>query len=227
MTFSRLKPVFVAALIVGLNIYIWNSCNLGSYLTFEGIKYHSLELRSFIEHRYWLSILLYILAYITNVALFLPATALMIILGGFLFGALPTVLYALIGATVGATLAFLIARYIVGKSLQRRYHAQLAPFNARITQNMVRYLLFVRIVPIFPFALINILAGLTLIPLATFFWTTAIGIVPNLIFYSLVGEQLAHINGLHDLLTCRFMAPLCMLTIASIVPLIIHYRRSD
>ncbi len=223
---SRLTPFIVITLIAALNIALWRTCNLQQYLTLAGINEHRTFFLQFINNNYWSSVLLYFGAYIVNVALFLPATALMIILGGFLFGVAPAVCYALIGATAGASVAFIIIRYGIGRSIQARYQAQLAPFNEQLNKHMIRYLLFVRIVPIFPFSLINLLAGLSLVPFATFLWTTAVGIIPNLIVYSAVGRELASLTKFSDLLQPTFIAALLFLTLLSIVPLFVQRRKS-
>src|SRR4029077_3603698 len=105
------------------------------------------------------------------------------------------------------------------------YHKQLADFNHRIKQNEIRYLLFVRLVPVFPFFLTNILIGLTLIPVTTFMWTTFVGIIPNVMVYACIGKQLTTLNKLSDILTPAFFLALLILTALSTIPLILKSKK--
>lgn len=219
------KKFALLGAIILLNIFLWFYFDIGSLLSFETIKNNRCFLLDSVQEHYWFSVATYIGIYTVDAALFLPATAIMIILGGFLFGVMPTILYGVIGATLGATLAFLTTRYLFGKAMQARYHVKLHDFNQKIERNCIQYLLFVRIVPIFPFFLINVLAGLTLIPLTTFMWTTAVGIVPNLIIYACIGRELTHLNCFSDIFTPKLLFAMLLLTLLSVVPLAMNKFR--
>jgi uncharacterized membrane protein YdjX (TVP38/TMEM64 family) len=221
------KKIALLGAIVLLNIFLWFYFDVGSLLTFDTIKNNRSFLLQMVENHYTFSVATYIAIYAIDAALFLPATAIMIILGGFLFGVIPTLVYGIMGATLGATTAFLTTRYLFGKSMQTRYHEKLQSFNDKLEQNSIRYLLFVRIVPIFPFFLINILAGLTLIPLSTFVWTTAVGIIPNLIIYACIGRELTTLNSFRDIFTVNLFLAMLVLTLLSIVPLVINHRNKS
>lgn len=220
-----IKKILFFCTLVSINIFLWLYFDLGTLVTFDTIKNNRTLLLATVNSHYWFSVVAYITAYTIDAALFLPATAIMIMLGGFLFGILPTLFYGIIGATLGATSAFLITRYLFGQAMQRRYGPKLAEFNEKLTRQSIRYMLFVRLVPIFPFFLVNTLAGLTLIPLRTFMWTTAVGIIPNLLVYSCIGRQLTTLNSFKDIFTPEIILAFAILTLLSILPLVAHRRK--
>ena len=162
----------------------------GSYLTIENLRLHKEQLEQFIGSHYSLSVLIYVSIYVVIVAFSLPGATVLTLAGGFLFHLFPGVIYVNIGATVGATFAFLLSRYILGNAIQRKYGAQLARFNKELNENGHFYLLSVRFIPAFPFFVINILSGLTNVPLWTYVWTTCIGIMPGSLVYTFAGSQL-------------------------------------
>jgi uncharacterized membrane protein YdjX (TVP38/TMEM64 family) len=219
------QKLVYACLFIGINIFLWFYFDIGSFLTLETIQQHRSLLTEYVRDHYIRSVFLYILIYTLDAALFLPATALLIMIGGFLFGVIPAACYAVIAATCGATIAFLITRNLLGGLMQERYQAKLKAFNERIERNHIRYLLFVRLVPVFPFFLTNILAGLTLIPLATFVWTTAVGIIPNVTLYACIGRQLTTLTKLSDILTKEFFIVILLLTMLSLLPLFLQKKR--
>ena len=108
---SFIKKILVFCALVIFNGFMWFYFDLGALLTFDTIKNNRTLLLATVNNNYWLSVGIYIIAYMIDAALFLPATAIMIMVGGFLFGIIPTVFFGIIGATTGATIAFLITRY--------------------------------------------------------------------------------------------------------------------
>jgi len=223
---KHLKTLLFIAGLGGINTFFWFYFDIGSLLTIDAIKHHREFLLSYVREHYALSALAYTAIYTIDAALFLPATSMLIMIGGLLFGISGTLAYATIGATLGGTIAFLVTRYALGQRMQAKYGHKLADFNKSVQANCIRYLLCVRIIPIFPFFLINVLAGLTLIPVTTFIWTTAIGIVPNIVLYAAVGKQLTSLNTFRDIVTPHFIAVCLTLTVLSIVPLLAHTKRA-
>ncbi|NJL59874.1 MAG: TVP38/TMEM64 family protein [Desulfobacteraceae bacterium] len=111
----------------------------------------------------------FILIYIVSVALSIPGATLLTLIGGFLFGKWWGTLYVNVGATSGAMLAFLLSRYLLGETLQQKYDRQLKTMNHELEKNGVWYILSLRLLPVFPFFLINLVAGLTRISSRDFF----------------------------------------------------------
>jgi uncharacterized membrane protein YdjX (TVP38/TMEM64 family) len=146
---------------------------------------------------------LYFLIYLFSVALSIPGAAILTIAGGFLFGVLPTVLVVNLAATVGAAGAFLASRYLVGKYFQEKYSEKLEKFNKEILSHGHNYLLILRLIPIFPFFLINIFSGLTNISLKTFIWTTAVGIVPGTFLYAFAGKQIDYVTSPSEIFSSK------------------------
>lgn len=193
----------------------------GTYLTVENLRKHKELLEQLIRARYALSVFVYILIYLASVAFSVPGATVLTLAGGFLFHLLPGIIYVNVGATLGATLAFLLSRYILGNAIQNRYGTQLERFNRELDENGHLYLLTVRFIPVFPFFLINILSGLTRTPLRTFVWTTAAGILPGSLVYTFAGSQLGTINSVGDLFAGRILIAFLLLAALSLVPLVL------
>ncbi len=193
---------------------------LGSVLTFENLKRHREALVIIVRDNYALSVAIYIAVYVLTAALSIPGALILTLAGGFLFGATAGTVYVDIGATTGAALAFLSARYLLGNRLQEKYQAQLRKFNEEIKRNGTSYLLTLRLIPVFPFFLINFLTGLTNIPLTTFIWTTAIGIIPATAVFAFTGQRIGSINALSEILSKKILAAFAVLALFTLVPVI-------
>lgn len=195
-------------------------------LTFESIKAQRDALSSAVQEWYLLSALLFVLTYIAVTGLSLPGAAVLTLLGGFLFGTLLGALFVNIGATLGATAAFLAARYVLGESLQKRYAKRLDRLNREIEKNGSSYLLTVRLIAIFPFWLVNLLAGLTRARLTTFMWTTSLGIIPGSLVYAYAGRQLGTLDSLAGILSWQVILAFALLGVLPLIPVAIKKLRS-
>ncbi|MEK6744726.1 MAG: TVP38/TMEM64 family protein [Nitrospirota bacterium] len=205
------------AVIIGLRL-----SGAGELLTFENLQKNKDALLAYVRDNAVTSIFIYILVYIAAIALNLPGGAVLTIAGGFLFGTLPAVLYVNIGATCGAVLAFLSARYLLGSRLQETYGAQLAKFNGEMERNGVRYLLTLRLIPVFPFFLVNFLSGLTRVPLSSFTWTTAAGIIPGTAVFAYAGHQLEAVHSVGDIFTGKVLSAFLILGLFTLAPAVIE-----
>jgi uncharacterized membrane protein YdjX (TVP38/TMEM64 family) len=160
---------------------------------------------------------MYIGVYITVIVLALPGAAIMSISGGVLFGILPAMLYVNIAATTGATLSFLLSRYLIGSWVQSKYKSSLSNFNKEMDENGKRYLITLRLIPILPFFMINLAAGLTQISVFTFIWTTTLGIVPGSFAYVLAGNNLSSIQSANEILSKEVIFVFVILGLLSLV----------
>lgn len=210
-----LLAIFIA-IIIGLRV-----SGVGDLLTFENLQKNKDTLLAYVRDNAVTSVLIYILVYVAAIALNLPGGAVLTIAGGFLFGTIPAVVYVNIGATCGAVLAFLSARYLLGSRLQASYGAQLATFNGEMERNGVRYLLTLRLIPIFPFFLVNFLSGLTRVPLSSFTWTTAAGIIPGTAVFAYAGHQLETVHSVGDIFTGKVLLAFLLLGLFALAPAII------
>jgi uncharacterized membrane protein YdjX (TVP38/TMEM64 family) len=193
------------------------------YLTFENLQENKFRLQQIVESSYTLSVIGYILLYITIVAFSIPGATILTLSGGFLFGVLWGALYVNAGATTGASLAFLFCRYVAGEWVQNNYQDKLTTFNRELSENGYRYLLALRLIPVFPFFLINICAGLTKIPLRTFVWTTSVGIFPGSLVYAFAGNQLADIESIEDIFSAKIAVAFSLLALFVLFPVLLNY----
>lgn len=220
-TMNKKKSIVLLVLFVAMIVALRYS-PLGGLLTFENLKQHRESLLAFVRGHYALSVLVFISGYVLATAFSLPGAVILTLAGGFLFGVLAATFYVDIGATSGAALAFLSARYILGNRLQERYRQQLAKFNEEFAKNGTRYLLTLRFVPIFPFFLINFLSGLTQVPLRTFIWTTSVGIIPGTAVFAYAGGQIGTITSLSGILSLKVLVAFGVLALFMLFPVILN-----
>ena len=128
--------------------------------------------------------------------------------------------YANLAATVGATLAFLVTRYLLRDAVLGKFGPKLEGINRELEERGLNYLLFLRLVPLFPFFLINLAAGLTRLPLRTFFFGTMLGIIPGGFVYVNAGASLATINSLKEIASPRVLGSFALLGLFALVPVI-------
>ena len=212
--------IIVLGLIIGLRF-----TSIGSQLTLENLQANAARLRGFSDGHFFVSVIAFILIYIIVTGFSLPGALILTLAGGFLYKTLLAAVFVNIGATTGATLAFIFARYIAGTWIQQKYADKLSAFNAELDKNGPGYLLTLRLIPVFPFFLINLLAGLTRIPLKTFVWTTSLGILPGSLVYAYAGQQLGNIHNVKDIFTTRILMAFLLLASFAVLPVIIGKLR--
>jgi uncharacterized membrane protein YdjX (TVP38/TMEM64 family) len=191
---------------------------IGGVLTLENLQQNRDALLASVEQHRARSLIVFAALYVAVTALSIPGATVLTLAGGFLFGTLPTVLCVNLAATAGAVLAFLSARYLLGARLQAAYQQQLAKFNAEIDRNGMRYLLTLRLLPVFPFFLVNFLSGLTRVPLATFVWTTSLGIIPGSAVYAFAGHQLESVHAVGDIISVKVLTAFAVLALFTLFP---------
>lgn len=220
----RVYKQLLLVMVVVVIAVLW-VVDVDRYVTLEQLKLHRYYLKQLLHNNYLYVVLAYIGVYALVVLSFLPIAGILTMGGGFLFGTLPGALFTNIGATVGATLSFLLVRHLIGQSIQQRYSLQLAKFNKEIQVYGSSYLLFIHFIAIIPFFFANILAGLTNVSLWTFVWTTSVGIFPGSLIYSFAGQQLNTITSIKDLLSFNVLLVFVLLALLALIPFIIRYIR--
>jgi uncharacterized membrane protein YdjX (TVP38/TMEM64 family) len=128
-----------------------------------------------------------------------------------------------IGATLGATAAFLVARFILRDWVEKKFGDKLKPFNKGFSENAINYLLFLRLVPLFPFFLVNLVSGLTKVRLPVYFFGTMFGVMPGSFVYANAGSNLARINSISDIASVEVLGALALLGVFALIPTL--YRR--
>lgn len=210
------KIILVAALVAAASIfYVFD---LGQYLTLESLKANRQALLEYYEANALTMALGYIGVYIVVVALSLPGATIMTLCGGAIFGAVKATLFINIGATVGATLAFLAARFILRDWVEEKFGGKLQKFNEGFSKNALNYILFLRLVPVFPFFLINLASGLTQIPLRTYVLGTMIGIIPGSFVFANAASNLAAIDSLSGIASPGVLGAFALLGLFSLIP---------
>jgi len=221
MLFFSSKNIFKGLLAISLLALLYYFTPLKSILTLENFEHHKDHLLHITQTHYWQAVIIYILAYIASTALALPEGSIMSITAGFLFGVRWGTLFALIGATLGAALAFLVVRKLAKNYVQTKYKKELTKLNKAIEKQGAQYLLIARLIPFFPFFLVNILAPLSHVKITTFMWTTALGIIPSTVLYAYAGQQLKTAHTVRDFFGIQISIMLILLILVLLVPWII------
>ena len=188
-------------ILLGLLIGLFLCFDLGRFFTLEALKDQHEALQQAYREEPFLVTSIFAIVYIAMAALSFPGATVMTLAGGVIFGFWIGVLVVLVSATIGATLAFLIARYVLHDAVQRRFNDRLKTINKGLEHDGVFYLFSLRLVPVFPFFLINLLMGLTTIRSTTFFWVSLAGMFAGTAAYVNAGTQLAAITHLSDVMS--------------------------
>ena len=212
------KSIILASAVLAVGLFFW--FDLQRFLTLEALKANRQTLLAFSSAHKLLMIAGFMAVYIVQTALSLPGAALLSLAAGAIFGSVMGTVYANIAATVGATLAFLVTRYLLRDAVLRRFGSKLEGMNRELEERGLNYLLFLRLVPVFPFFLINLAAGLTRLPLRTFFFGTMIGIIPGGFVYVNAGASLATIDSLSGIASPRVIGSFALLGLFALVPAI-------
>lgn len=185
-TLKRFLPLIVIAAVMALVFAMgWHK-----YLSFKTLGLNYQYLREFISANLALALLLYVALYIAVVALSLPGGLVMTLSGGLLFGWKLGAPAAVVGATIGATLLFLIVRTSLGESLAAKAGPWVGKLQEGFKENALSYLLFLRLVPAFPFFIVNIVPALLGVPFITYVLGTLFGIIPATTAFSVLGAGL-------------------------------------
>lgn len=196
------------------------------YLSFETLQQYHQFLAQRTQEHYVLTVIIFIAIYITAVAISIPGATFITLTGGFLFGLFWGTLFVVFSATIGATLLFLAVNTALGSWLERRAIRWIKKMERGFQKNAFNYLLFLRLVPLFPFWLVNIVPALLNVPLRTFLIATFIGIIPGSFVYVSVGNGLSHIfaagetPNLGIIFSTPILIPLIGLALLSLIPVL-------
>jgi uncharacterized membrane protein YdjX (TVP38/TMEM64 family) len=221
----RLAPL--AALVAILVLFF--ALRLDRYVSFAALREHRAALGQFVEAHGALAALLFVVVYVIAVAASLPGGAVLSVAGGFLFGTLAGTVYVVIGATLGATALFLAARSAFGDGLRRRMGTLGDRMAGELAANAFSYLLVLRLVPLFPFWLVNLVPAFAGVPLRTYVLATFIGILPGSFVFVSIGSGLGAVfdrgetPDLSIIFSRAVLVPLIGLALLALIPVI--YRR--
>ena len=196
----------IAAIVVGFFYF-----DLDRLLTLEGLKSGLTQFESWRGAQPALIGGAFLLLYVLVTALSLPGAAVMTLAAGALFGLLWGTVIVSFASTIGATLAFLVSRYLLHDAVQKRFGDRLKSVNEGIKKDGAFYLFTLRLVPVFPFFLINLLMGLTPIRVATFYWVSQLGMLAGTLVYVNAGTQLAQLDSLSGILSPSLLSSFALL----------------
>lgn len=201
--------------------------DLGRYVTVQSLKDNRERLVALYESHEVLVASAFMLAYVVQTVLYLPGVGVVLSLAaGAVFGVVPGTVYVLIGSTVGAVLAFLVSRTLLRDWVVRRFERRVATIDRGIRESGLSYLLFLRLVPVFPFLLVNLACGATSVDLRTYTVGTLVGNIPGTLIYCNAGASLATIDSARGIVTRPdvFVA-LLVLGLFSLLPLVYGWLR--
>jgi uncharacterized membrane protein YdjX (TVP38/TMEM64 family) len=225
----RLLPlVVIAGGFFAFFAFGWNE-----YLSFEALHEHREALLAWRQQNYALAASTFVALYVLVVAFSLPGAVWMTIGGGFLFGAASAAVYVVVAATLGASAIFLAARYALGDMLRAKAGPAMRRMEDGFRENALSYLLVLRLVPLFPFWLVNLVPAFLGVPLRTFVIGTFVGIIPGSVVYCLVGSGLGSVfdagetPDLGIIFEPEILAPIIGLAVLSVIPVVYkHLKRA-
>lgn len=198
------------------------------WLSLDALKSQRNSLLSFTETHYFATLLAAILIYTAAIALSLPGAIILSLAVGLMFGRWVGTAVIVFSATLGATLVFLAARYLFAETVQKRIGGLAKKFVVGFNENAFNYLLFLRLIPLFPFWLINLaVSALTPVKLRTYVLATFIGIIPGTFVFANLGESLGRINSLGELLSIEIVGAFVLLGLFALAPLAIKKFRGS
>lgn len=170
-------------------------CLLWAYIALDGQRYLSVDFfRDFYQQQPLLTAAIYFSVYVAATALSIPGAALLTIIGGMVFGLWTGTLLVSFASSIGATLAFLVSRFLLRDWVQRKFSSHLSTLNKGVTEQGGFYLFGLRLIPIFPFWMINLVMGITPIKTATFYWVSQLGMLAGTLVYVNAGASLSNIE---------------------------------
>ncbi len=193
------RLLIVAAIVVA--VILFKVLGLGHYLTLDYLKASQDKFSQLYGENRLAVITAYMAIYITVTALSLPGAAVMTLAGGAMFGFWIGFVVVSFASTIGATLACFVARFLLRDWVQNRFGDKLSTINNGIEKEGAFYLFSLRLVPIFPFFVINLAMGLTTMKLLTFYWVSQIGMLPGTMVYVNAGKELGQIESLSGILS--------------------------
>jgi pyruvate/2-oxoglutarate dehydrogenase complex dihydrolipoamide dehydrogenase (E3) component/uncharacterized membrane protein YdjX (TVP38/TMEM64 family) len=191
--------------------------DIGQYLNLEALKAQQVALNAQVTEQPWLAAGLFFLAYVAVTALSLPGAALMTLLGGALFGLIEGFVLISFASTLGASLAMLSSRFLLRDWVQARFGQRLANIDAGVEREGAFYLFALRLVPLFPFFLINLAMGLTRLPLRTYWWVSQLGMLPGTLVYVNAGRELGQLDSLAGILSPGLLGAFVLLGVFPLI----------
>ncbi len=233
ITYNWKRLIPMAILIVAL--FLFFHFRLFHYVSFDYLKSKNQILTAWKKQHFFLVSLAFIIIYIIAVAISIPGAVFLTLLGGFLFGPWLGTFYVVVSATLGATILFLAAKTAIGEIFAKKAGGVVKKMEKGFQENAVSYMLILRLIPLFPFWLVNIVPAILNVRLSIYIVTTFLGIIPGAFVYALIGNGLGHLFAqdqkpdLGIIFQPQILAPLIGLAILSMIPVFYkqHKKRKE
>jgi uncharacterized membrane protein YdjX (TVP38/TMEM64 family) len=218
-------PKLVVALLFVAAIAAFVASGGARLLNLDAVKMHAAALRTFADTHYFQALALSWVVYVTAASLSLPSGTLLALTFGYLFGRWVASALVVTAATLGATFVFLAARYLFGATVRENLGRIGQRIDAEFTQDGFSWLLFMRLMPVFPFFLVNLVPALTAMQARTFMAATFVGILPNTLIVTNLGQALGSIESTRDLLSQQTLLALSLFGVLALLPVLYHHLR--
>jgi len=210
------KKILIILTVIG-SFLVFKFFGLDQYLTLDYIKQNQDLFQNFYQQNQFLTILCFFVVYVLTTALSIPGATVLTLLGGALFG-LGTGLFIIsFASSIGASIAFLLTRTLFRESVEKKFSSKLKKLNEGVERDGAFYLFTLRLVPIFPFFLINLGMGLTRLKLVTFYFISQLGMLPGTFVYVNAGVQLSQIDSLKGILSPEVLGSFVLLGIFPLI----------
>ena len=214
---KKMLPKMLLITFIGLLIYIFKHYGLSEYLTLGYIKQNQAMLQVYYSENKILSLSIFFIIYVVSTALSLPGATVLTLAAGALFGLVTGTLIVSFASTIGATLAFLSSRFLLRGYVEKKFKKYIDPINQGIEKDGAFYLFTLRLIPIFPFFVINLVMGITKINTLKYFIVSQIGMLAGTIVYVNAGLQLGNIDSLSGILSFKLMGSFALLGIFPLI----------
>jgi len=194
-----------------LSIVIFVGIEFGQFLTLDNAKAQQASLALYIEQNLFYSAAVYFVVYILITAFSIPGAAVVTLLGAALFGFWMSLALVSFASTIGATLAFLSSRYLLRSWVQNKFNRKLNTINEGVRKDGAFYLFSLRLIPVFPFFLINLLMGLTPISIGRYYVVSQLGMLPGTAVYLNAGLRLSEIDSLSGIVSPTVLVSFALL----------------
>ncbi len=212
---DRFRILILLVVLVLIGAFL--SFDLQRFLSLETLKAQQMAIETWRSAHPVLAAAIYFVLYVTVAALSLPGAAVLTLAGGAMFGLVWGTIIVSFASSLGATLAFLAARFVLRDLVRQRFGDRLQAIDQGIRRDGIFYLFALRLVPVFPFFVINLAMGLTTMPAFTFYWVSQLGMLPATLVYVNAGTQLAKIDSLSDLLSPAVLGSFALLGVFPLI----------
>lgn len=206
-------------LLIAISSWLFGASDM---LSLQELRQYQFVMESFVQHNFTTALLIYIVVYILIVAISLPGATTMTLIGGFLFDQYIGTIATVMSATIGSMLLFICIRYAAGAMFKSRSADWVNKMQQGFNRDAFNYLLFLRLVPLFPFFAVNIAAAVLQVRTVVFFWGTFLGIIPGTFIYVTLGSALQDLSH-QPTISWKIILGLTGLAIVALIPVI--YKR--